>query len=225
MQTQEKSRISNSIINQLQITDTVICDAISENVNKAVLVNYDSIKLLSKTLKDNLKLLGFEIQHSVVLNVIAKALGYQNHHSMKISLEKTPDIINKKSHIMETIEKVDISMPVLPYMEHFINKIDFNKYNSLKDIILVYCDYFYNKKEKYSKQDIVEKLYIDLLNKQEIDFTTKGISFENDYETYMINDTINKCIQVFAQTIYNLTYAYKKAGDNIREYANILKMN
>ena len=83
MQTQERNRISNSITNQLQITDTAICNAISDNVNKAVLVNYDSIKLLSKTLKDKLNLFGYEIQHSVVLNVIAKALGYQNHHSMK----------------------------------------------------------------------------------------------------------------------------------------------
>lgn len=83
MHPQEKSRMTNSIINQLQIKDVVIKDKMFKIVNEAVLVNYDSLKLLAKNLKNIL-----EIQHSKILNLIAKSLGYQNHHSMKASFDK-----------------------------------------------------------------------------------------------------------------------------------------
>lgn len=123
MQTQERDRISNSIINQLQIKDTVICNAISDNVNKAVLVNYDSIKLLSKTLKDKLKLLGFDSQHSIILNVISKALGYQNHHSMKKNFEKNPSVIEDiKTSMSDSILKRFFSIK-----DEFVSKFGIEK--------------------------------------------------------------------------------------------------
>ena len=70
MHPQETSRMTNSIINQLQIKDVTIKDKIFKIVNEAVLVNYDSLKLLAKNLKNVL-----EIQHSKILNLIAKSLG------------------------------------------------------------------------------------------------------------------------------------------------------
>ncbi len=69
MHPQQKDRMINSIINQLQIKDVVIKDKMFEIVNEAVLVNYDSLKLLAKNLKNVL-----EIQHSKILNLIEECL-------------------------------------------------------------------------------------------------------------------------------------------------------
>ena len=69
MNPQEKDRMINSIISQLQIKDVVIKDKIFKIVNEAVLVNYDSLKLLAKNLKNVL-----EIQHSKILNLIEECL-------------------------------------------------------------------------------------------------------------------------------------------------------
>lgn len=123
MHTLKKDRISDSIINQLQIKDTVMCNTIADNVNKAFLVDYDSIKLLSKTLKDKLKTLGFETQHSIVLNVISKALGYQNHHSMKVNLEKD----YTKSLPIAISENDSVLKRFFSIKNEFISKFNFDK--------------------------------------------------------------------------------------------------
>ncbi len=430
MQTQERNRISDSIINQLQIKDSVICNAISDNVNKAVLVNYDSIKLLSKTLKDKLNLFGYEIQHSVVLNVIAKALGYQNHHSMKayyetdffkaapmvfsendsmlkrffsikdefvnkfnfdrtvvmsypdkeyvfqfayyknstdeekleikkylnsygikpykntITLVKIPHnkllkiayqivkqyrsfftpiwkendnslnnyelantswpflsfadikirdaflmvdsystdmphhvivdylnyifshgtlkeiehfenyvyneyqsnkydfletqlaarvheweknkelckiVENKNSYIKQSLERTDLTISIMSYMEPFLKKIEQDNNRTLKDIIIDNCDYFYNKKEKYSKIQIIEKLYIDLLKRPKIDYVTEILNLDGEDEEIFTNyDIRSRCIEKLAQTIYKLIDSYNTV-DNFPKHAKILK--
>lgn len=61
MYSQEKNRISNSIINQLQIKDVVIAMLITKIVDNSELNNYDSIKLLSKSIKEKLKDLGKDL--------------------------------------------------------------------------------------------------------------------------------------------------------------------
>lgn len=432
MQTQERNRISDSIINQLQIKDSVMCNTIADNVNKAVLVNYDSIKILSKTLKDKLKVLGFETQHSVILNVIAKALGYQNHHSMKVNLEidyskdipivisendsvlkrffsiknefitkfnfdktiitdypdkqyifqfiydkdslstdekaeikrylnshgikpykntiplikipfskilkiaflvvkqyrnffkpiwkendnnlknydlsinewpflsytdikikdaflmvdsyssdmpqhtivnylnyiftygtlndieffeeciyndnvsikddlletqyavrvhdwqKNNDLLtivhNKKPKIKETLENIEVSISVMSYMQPLLNKIEIDNNRTMKDIIIDNCDYFYNNVGKYSKSQIIEKLYIDLLKKPKIDYVTEILNLDNeDEEIFMNYDITSRCMEKLAHTIYQLMESYNTVDNNLGGYTKILK--
>lgn len=78
-----KDRITLSIANQLSIKNQVVISTLSGIIDNTQIVDYDSIKLLSKAIKEHLTRNNIETQHSKVLNIIAKALGYQNHHSLK----------------------------------------------------------------------------------------------------------------------------------------------
>lgn len=118
MHPQEKSRMTNSIINQLQIKDVVIKDKMFKIVNEAVLVNYDSLKLLAKNLKNIL-----EIQHSKILNLIAKSLGYQNHHSMKASFDK----LNSKNFKIQISENDSVLKKLFLIKDEFIKKFGIEK--------------------------------------------------------------------------------------------------
>lgn len=118
MHPQQKDRMINSIINQLQIKDVVIKDKMFKIVNEAVLVNYDSLKLLAKSLKNIL-----EIQHSKILNVIAKSLGYQNHHSMKASFDK----LNSKDLKIQINENDSVLKKLFFIKDEFIKKFGIEK--------------------------------------------------------------------------------------------------
>ena len=120
MYSQEKNRIYNSIINQLQIKDVVITMLITKIVDNSELNNYDSIKLLSKSIKEKLKDLGIEIQHNKLLNIIAKSIGYQNHHSMKANFG-IPDIKN-----IEIDENDSFIKKLFLIKDEFINKYNFD---------------------------------------------------------------------------------------------------
>ena len=187
MQTQERDRISNSIINQLQIKDTVICNAISDNVNKAVLVNYDSIKLLSKTLKDKLKLLGFDSQHSIILNVISKALGYQNHHSMKKNFEKNPSVIEDiKTSMSDSILKRFFSIKDEFVSKFGIEKLKISNYPDKEYIF----DFMYPKQSSTKQKNKIKEEYLRESGKGLFFFTGAGLTTKNIKSTEKI---IAKC--------------------------------
>ena len=118
MHTQEKSRMINSIVNQLQIKDIVIKDKMFEIISEAVLINYDSLKLLAKNLKNIL-----EIQHNKILNVIAKSLGYQNHHSMKANFDK----LNYKDFKIQIGENDSVLKKLFLIKDEFIKKFGIEK--------------------------------------------------------------------------------------------------
>lgn len=118
MDRQQKNRMVNSIINQLQIKDVVIKDKMFKIVNEAVLVNYDSLKLLAKSLKNIL-----EIQHSKILNVLAKSLGYQNHHSMKASFDK----LNSKDLKIQINENDSVLKKLFLIKNEFIKNFGIEK--------------------------------------------------------------------------------------------------
>jgi hypothetical protein len=120
MYSQEKNRISDSIINQLQIKDVVITTVITKIIDNSEVTNYDSIKLLSKSIKEKLKDLGVEIQHNKLLNIIAKSIGYQNHHSMKANF-RIPDIKN-----IEIDERDSFIKKLFLIKDEFINKYNFD---------------------------------------------------------------------------------------------------
>ena len=54
----------------MQIKDVVITMRVTKIVDNSELNNYDSIKLLSKSIKEKLKDSGIEIQHNKLLNII-----------------------------------------------------------------------------------------------------------------------------------------------------------
>ena len=92
-----KDKIVYSIINQLNIENQVTISTLNNIVNSSNIVDYNSIKLLSNTIKKYLKNNNVEIQHSKVLNILSKALGYQNHHSLKANF------INPKDNKVEIL--------------------------------------------------------------------------------------------------------------------------
>lgn len=118
MHPQQKDRMINSIINQLQIKDVVIKDKMFKIVNESVLVNYDSLKLLAKNLKYIL-----EIQHSKILNLIAKSLGYQNHHSMKANFDK----LNSKEFKIQISENDSVLKKLFLIKDEFTKKFGIEK--------------------------------------------------------------------------------------------------
>lgn len=132
-----KDSIVLSIINQLNIQNKVVISTLKGIINNAIIIDYDSIKLLSKSIKEHLKNNSIEAQHSKVLNIIAKALGYQNHHSLKSNLTIEPkdtiaiDIINdstlKKFFILkdEFINKFGIEQLSLSHYVHKGHEFDF----------------------------------------------------------------------------------------------------
>ena len=105
----------------MQIKDVVITMRVTKIVDNSELNNYDSIKLLSKSIKEKLKDLGIEIQHNKLLNIIAKSLDYQNHHSMKANFG-IPDIKN-----IEIDENDSFIKKLFLIKDEFINKYNFDR--------------------------------------------------------------------------------------------------
>ena len=124
--------IALSIVKQLNLTNEVTTTSLSNIIYDSSIDSYEDIKLLSLAIKDYLKTTNISIQHSKVLNIISKALGYQNHHSLKnnysppvtintIEINKDDDSPLKKIFILKDdfikkfgIEKLEIS--------HYIDK-------------------------------------------------------------------------------------------------------
>ena len=124
MSTLNKDRILHSIVNQLNITNQVEISALTDMINSSNILDYDSIKLLSKTIKEYLKNNNIEIQHSIVLNILAKALGYQNHHSLKVNLS---NLENNKIEI--DIENDSILKKFFLIKDEFLKKFHIEQWH------------------------------------------------------------------------------------------------
>jgi sulfur relay (sulfurtransferase) DsrF/TusC family protein len=117
-----KDSISLSITKQLNIQNQVVISALSGIIDNAQMVDYDSIKLLSKAIKEHLKSNNIEAQHSKVLNIIAKALGYQNHHSLKNNfIPEQTTVINIDFLNDSTLKKF------FAIKDEFLNQFDIDK--------------------------------------------------------------------------------------------------
>ena len=173
MHTQEKSRMINSIVNQLQITDIVIKDKMFEIVNEAVLVNYDSLKLLAKRLKNIL-----EIQHNKILNVIAKSLGYQNHHSMKANFDK----LNYKDFKIQISENDSVLKKLFLIKDEFIKKFGIEKTYILSE-----------PSNKFEFNFVFNKKGLTLRSKEKIEINRYLNSYGIEiYKTYISISKISK---------------------------------
>jgi len=120
----DKDRISHSIINQLNLTNQFLISKINDIVKNAYIIDYDSIKTLSKEIKKCLKDNGIDIQHSIVLNIISKAIGFQNHHSLKANLENT-----SKEYIDIDIESDSVLKKIFLLKEEFLNKFKIEQWH------------------------------------------------------------------------------------------------
>jgi len=129
MATLQKDGIMLSIPKQLNLKDKVIVSKINNIIENADITNYEDVKLLSKQIKEYLHSKNILIKHTQVLNTLSKALGYQNHHSLKSNLEKVDNTIQidiendsnlKKLFIIknEFITKFGIDVSYIAYFVH-----------------------------------------------------------------------------------------------------------
>lgn len=203
MHPQQKDRMINSIINQLQIKDVVIKDKMFKIVNEAVLVNYDSLKLLAKNLKNIL-----EIQHSKILNVIAKSLGYQNHHSMKASFDK----LNSKDLKIQINENDSVLKKLFLIKDEFIKKFGIEKTYILSV-----------PSNKFEFNFVFNKKGLTLRSKEKIEINRYLNSYGIEvYKTYITISKISK--DSLIKITFNILNKYKSFFEPIW-YENDDKLN
>ncbi|QKF78223.1 hypothetical protein [Arcobacter defluvii] len=203
MDPQQKDRMINSIINQLQIKDVVIKDKMFKIVNEAILVNYDSLKLLAKSLKNIL-----EIQHSKILNVIAKSLGYQNHHSMKASFDK----LNSKDLKIQINENDSVLKKLFLIKDEFIKKFGIEKTYILSV-----------PSNKFEFNFVFNKKGLTLRSKEKIEINRYLNSYGIEvYKTYITISKISK--DSLIKIAFNILNKYKSFFEPIW-YENNDKLN
>jgi predicted nucleic-acid-binding Zn-ribbon protein len=203
MNPQQKDRMINSIINQLQIKDVVIKDKMFKIVNEAILVNYDSLKLLAKNLKNIL-----EIQHSKILNVIAKSLGYQNHHSMKASFDK----LNSKDLKIQINENDSVLKKLFLIKDEFIKKFGIERTYILSV-----------PSNKFEFNFVFNKKGLTLRSKEKIEINRYLDSYGIEvYKTYITISKISK--DSLIKIAFNILNKYKSFFEPIW-YENDDKLN
>lgn len=117
----QKEKILSTIVNQLNISKNVE-KSLSKVIFSAHLISYQNIKLLCKSIKSHLDSYDINSKQTQLLNMISKALGYQNHHSLKAHLEPATNQLS--------VEKEDSQfMKFYKINKAFINKFKFDEYH------------------------------------------------------------------------------------------------
>ena len=144
MSSLDKDSIALSITNQLGLTNQVLISSLNDIINNNKIVDYDSIKSLSKIIKENLKKNNVSIKHSQVLNIISKALGYQNHHSLKANF------------IVPSISLDDSNIDI---------KIDYDNDSELKKFFIIKKEFLdkFNIEQSYIGIDIQKDIMFDFI--------------------------------------------------------------
>lgn len=88
MYTINQNEIAMSICNQLQTQNPVLDDTLKEAIHNHLIVDYISLKKLSLKLTFLLRD-STATKSSQMLNMLAKAIGSKNHHSLKTEFEQT----------------------------------------------------------------------------------------------------------------------------------------
>ncbi len=109
MNTINKDSITLSIIKQLKVQDDILISKIKDIILSTNFDSYSLIKRTSTSLKNLLKGHGYDLNHSTILNLIAKSLGFQNHHSLKALFDKRNEAINQNAkNYLQTI--IDLTL-------------------------------------------------------------------------------------------------------------------
>lgn len=98
MNTINKDSITLSIIKQLKVQDDILTSKIKDIILSTNFDSYSLIKRTSITLKNLLKDHGYYLTHSTILSLIAKSLGFKNHHSLKALFDKRNKAINQNAN-------------------------------------------------------------------------------------------------------------------------------
>lgn len=111
-----------SLCKQLSITDPLKISSIKTILHNSRLNNYEDIKLMSKSLKPYLTKDERPIKHSEVINVLSKALGYKNQHSLVKHFQN-------KTTIKIDIEKDSVIKKMVLLKDDFINQFGIDSWN------------------------------------------------------------------------------------------------
>ncbi len=104
MNTINKDSVTLSLIKQLKVQDDILISKIKDIIFSTNFDSYFLIKRTSISLKNLLKDHGYYLNHSAILNLIAKSLGFQNHHSLKALFDKRNEAINQNAkNYLQTI--------------------------------------------------------------------------------------------------------------------------
>lgn len=121
----QKDRIILSITKQLNLQDKEIISKINDIIKNSNISNYENIKLLSKQIKEYLHSKNILIKHTQVLNTLSKALGYQNHHSLKSNLENLHN--DNVSPVQIDMENDSNLKKLFAIKKDFINKFEIDQ--------------------------------------------------------------------------------------------------
>jgi archaeosine-15-forming tRNA-guanine transglycosylase len=192
MDTLTKTGIASSIIKQLNLESDEIILELNNIIKNTNINNYESIKLLSKIIKEYLKNKNIIFQHSKILNILSKSLGYQNHHSLKHNLNNL------------SINKIEIDIDNDSILKKFflIKKEFMNKFN----IEQSYIGHFFNRGQVFDF--IYHKRGMGLRSKEKIEINKylKSYSLKPYKNTILLCKIKHKDIQTVA---FNILQQYR----------------
>lgn len=122
MYTTQQDTLLASLCKQLNITDSSKTALIKTIIQSSRLNDYEDIKLMSKSLKPYLTKDERPIKHSEVINVLSKALGYKNQHSLVKHFQN-------KTTIKIDIEKDSVIKKMVLLKDDFINQFGIDSWD------------------------------------------------------------------------------------------------
>lgn len=99
-------KIANLVYSQLKIDNTKVMQELKEVFAYNLIFDYSTFKSVSKKVKDIFSKYEIDLGLNKTMNLISKSLGYQNHHSLKVLIEKTihiQDIENDFSKLKKLV--------------------------------------------------------------------------------------------------------------------------